>query len=172
MSEFYLVAKIISVWGKKGFVRISSFSDFPERFLKLKKVYIDFFGEKKEFSVEKIDFFKNSYNLKFANFNSDEDVEILIGKDVFVDESDLIQLPEDTYFVHDLIGSKVVYRDKEIGIIKDIFNYPANDVYSVVNNENKEILIPAIKDAIESFDNENKILKIKSEFELFDEDEI
>lgn len=114
---------------------------------------------------------KDFFTLKFKNFNSDKDSGILVGKEIFVDEENLIRLPEDHYFIHDLVGSKVIRDDKELGIIKDVLQYPANDVYVIEDNEGKEILIPAIHRIIESFDNVKKILKLKPGEDLYEDDE-
>ncbi|MFZ0453111.1 MAG: ribosome maturation factor RimM [Ignavibacteriaceae bacterium] len=150
MPEFFLIAKIQSAFNKDGFVRISVHSDFPRRFFNLRKVYIDFSGIKKEFYVEEIKKKKDVFILKFANFNSDNDVEVLLGKDIFVDENDVVKLPEDQYFIHDIIGSTVFRNKILVGKIVDVLSLPANDVY-VIDADGKEILIPAVKEFIEKF---------------------
>jgi 16S rRNA processing protein RimM len=170
VKDFFLIAKIVSIYGREGFVRISSFSDFPERFLSLQKVYIDFFEDKKEFFVEKIRKHKNDFLLKFQNFDNDKDIEILIGKEIFVDSENIVKLPENHFFVHDLIGSKVYRNHVEFGVIKDVLTYPANDVY-VIDNKGKEILIPAALEFIESFDHINKIMVLKPGGDFYEDDE-
>ena len=171
MGNFYLIATVTSVSGKKGAVKIISHSDYPERFFYLSKVYIDFFGEKKLFFVETVRQHKNLLTLKFKNFNSDKDSEILVGKEVFVDEENLVRLPDNHFFIHDLIGSRVVKNDKELGVIKDVLQYPANDVYVIEDSVGKEILLPAIIGFIDSFDNVKKILKLKVGEDLYEDDE-
>ena len=171
MSDFYLIAKIVSLCGKDGFVKIICHSDFPDRFFKLDKVYIDFGGEKKEFFVEKILEQKKNINLKFRSFDNGKDAQILVDKDVFVDEEKVVKLPKGSYFIHDLLGSKVYRNGKEFGTLKDVLRFPANDVYVIVDAVGEEILIPAIKDYIESFDREKKILVIKPGDEIYENDE-
>jgi 16S rRNA processing protein RimM len=171
VGDFYLIATVTSVSGKKGAVKIISHSDYPERFLYLSKVYIDFFGEKKLFFVEKVRQHKNLFTLKFKNFNSDKDCEILVGKEIFVDEENLVRLPDNHFFIHDLIGSRVLKDDKELGVIKDVLQYPANDVYVIEDSTGKEILLPAVQEFIESFDNVKKILKLKAGEDLYEDDE-
>ena len=171
MSDFYLIATVTSVSGKKGAVKIISYSDYPERFFYLSKVYIDFFGEKKLFFVEKVKQNKNFFTIKFKNFNSEQDSEILVGKEIFVDEENLVRLPANHFFIHDLIGSRVIKDDKELGVIKEVYQYPANDVYVIEDAEGKEILLPAILMFIESFDNAKKILKLKPGEDLYEDDE-
>ena len=171
MNDFYLIAAVASVAGKKGAVKIISYSDYPERFFNLSKVYIDFFGDKKSFFVESVKRNKDFFTLKFKNFNSEKDSEILVGKEIFVDEENLIRLPTGHFFIHDLIGSRVIKDDKELGVIKDVLQYPANDVYVIENGLGNEILIPAIHRFIESFDNVKKLLKLKTGEDLYEDDE-
>ena len=171
MSEFYLIATVGSAFGKHGAVKIISHSDFPERFFNLSEVYIDFFNKKKLFFVENVVQHNNIFTIKFRNFDSDKDVGILAGKDIFVDEEHLVKLPENHFFIHDLIGSRVVRNDREIGAIKDVLKYPANDIYVVIDDDGKETLIPAVLEFIESFDPVKKILMLKPGEELYDDDE-
>jgi 16S rRNA processing protein RimM len=170
VKDYVLIAKILSVSGKDGFVKILSYSDFPGRFFGLKKVYIDFFGDKKNFNVERVIQKKDSFLLKFFNFNSAEDAEILTGKEIYIDEQEAVQLPEFTFFIHDLIGSTIVEEGRSLGIIKDVLSIPANDVYVVETSEGNELLIPALKDNIEKFDPVEKILVLKPGSSLYDED--
>ncbi len=161
MSEYYLVARITSVSDKKGFVKLFSYSDFPERFFSLTEVYIDFFDVKKKFFVEEVKKVKNDFFIRFKNFNSVSDTRILLDKEVFVDEKNVIQLPQNIFFVHDLLESKVFRNEKYFGRIKDVLSYPANDVYIIEDENGEEILLPALSELIEKFDPENKVLILK-----------
>lgn len=170
MDEFYLIAEIRAIHNKEGFLSIVSYTDVPERFNKLRKVYIEIFGEKKEFFIEKVLHLKNSAAVKFRNFDSDKDVSFLIGKKMFVDNESLVKLSENTYFIHDLIGSSVFRNNAQVGLLTDVLVLPANDVYVITETSGKELLIPAIKDYIESFDPQNKILVIKPGDDIYDEE--
>jgi 16S rRNA processing protein RimM len=171
VSDFFLIATIDSVFGKDGFVKIISHSDFPDRFYRLEQVYIDFWGDKKELFVERVLERKKSITLKFRNFDNDRDVQVLVGKDVFVNEKNVIRLPEGSFFVHDLLGSRVYRNNKEFGTLKDVLRSPANDVYVIENMNGEEILIPAVQDYIESFNRENKTLVIKPGNKIYEDDE-
>ena len=171
MSDFYLIAEIKSIYGKKGHVTAITHTDFPERFLKLKKVFVEVYGDKKLFYVQEIKKNKNNFLIKFKNFNNGSEVKFLIGKKIYIDSENVVSLSEDLFFVHDLIGS-VVYRNKEeIGMIKDVLNLPANDVYVIMSRLHKEILIPAVKDYIAGFDPVNKILILQPGGKIYEDDE-
>lgn len=171
MPEYFLIARIKSVYGKNGSVKIISYSDFPERFYKLKKVYIDFFGSKKEFLVEHVEKIKDSFIIKFKNFNSETESGFLAGKEIYVDEENLVKLPENYFFIHDLIGSRVLRNNEEFGTISEVLSLPANDVYVVQSVQGEEVLIPAVADFIESFDAGKKLLILKPGKELYEKDD-
>ena len=163
MNDYFLVAKITSFFGKEGFVKIEPYSDFPERFLELQIVFVDFWGDKKKIEIEKVTQLNNTFALKFKFFNNQRDAGVFIGRKMFVEEKDLVELPEHNYFVHDLIGSKVFQNDVEIGEVTDVLSTPANDVIVIMGKEKKEILIPLVLDFIDKFDPEKRILILKSE---------
>ena len=164
--EYILIARIEQTFGKDGFVRLQSFSDFPERFFDLKKVYIDFWGEKKKFYVEDVKDAKGKIIIKFKKFDSLRDSQILINREVFVDEKDALSLPENHFFVHDLINSEVYMKTERIGVVSDVIKGKGNDVLVILDNEKKEILIPFVLNFIEKFDTAKKklILNISKDF--------
>jgi len=170
--EYFLIARIEQTFGKDGFIRIQSFSDFPERFLSLKKVYIDFWGDKKTFYVEDVKDVKGKIIIKFKKFDSLRDSQILIDRKVFVDEKDAVSLPENHFFVHDLIDSEVFVMKERIGVVSDLIKSKGNDVLVILNDEKKEILVPFVLNFIEKFDAAQKklILNISKDFLEEDED--
>jgi 16S rRNA processing protein RimM len=170
VKDYFLIAKINALFGRDGFIKIEPYSDFPERFFKLGKVFIDFWGNKKMFYVEKVKQTGVSFVLKFKNFNDDRDAGVLIGRRLFVDSEDVVKLPANNYFIHDLIGSKVIQGGEEIGEIADVLTAPANDVIVIKKNKNKEILIPLVLEFIERFDPEKKMLVLKKKISYEDED--
>jgi 16S rRNA processing protein RimM len=171
VDNFFLIAEIKAVHGSNGLVLIDSYSDFSERFFKLNSVFIDLFGSKKEFFVENVIEVSGRIALKFKNFNSGEDVKILVGKKIFVEEKNSVKLSKDTYFVHDLIGSEVFRNSKLLGVVEDVLAYPANDVYLIKDINQKNLLVPAIKDFIKSFDPLKKRLELVDDCDLLYDDE-
>lgn len=170
MNGYILIARIQAIYGKAGFLRLQSFSDFPDRFFKLKTVFVEFYGSFKQLKVEKVKSDGDTILLKFEKFEGEKELEMLVGRDIYIEEKDAVKLPDNTYFVHDLLESSVFLDEKFLGVIKDVMLLPANDVY-VVENEGKEILIPALKEFIESFDADKKILRLSESYPGYDEDE-
>ena len=169
--EYFLIARVEQLYGKNGFVRLKSYSDFPERFLNLDKVYIDFWGEKKTFYVEDVKDVNGKIVIKFKRFDSQRDSHVLIDRDVYVAEDDLIKLPTNQYFIHDLVGSEVIAGNEKIGTITDIIKSKANDVLVILTDDNEEKLMPFVLTYIEKFDAVQKKLILNVTKEFFEDDE-
>jgi len=170
--DYFLIARIEQTFGKDGYVRIQSYSDFPERFFRLKKVYLDFWGDKKSFYIEDVKDVKGKIIIKFKKFNNLRDAQVLTDREVFVDEKDAVSLPENHFFVHDLIDSEVFVKKERIGVVSDVIKAKGNDVLVILNDEKKEILVPLVLNFIEKFDaaKKNLILNISKDFLEEDED--
>lgn len=170
MKDFFLIAEITALSGSSGFVKVRLYSNFPVQFNGLEKVFIDFWGSKKEFYIENIKQAGNSFKLKFNNFDDDRDAGVLLGRELFVAKKDLAKLEKNGLYLHDFIGCKVLKVGKQIGIVKEILALPANNVIVIKRDDEKEILIPLVLEFIEKFDPENKTLILKKEFDYDDED--
>ncbi len=161
----------MSVFNTDGFVKVKSYSDFPERFFLLNNIYIDIFGERRLFLVEDVDRIEGNFILKFKNFDSDLDVEFLIGSTVYVNNEDVVKLEEDSHFIHDLIGCKVFFSTKFFGKIVDVLSLTSNDVYVVENENGEQKLIPVISEVILDINIKEKVINLKKDFDEFSDDE-
>jgi len=169
--EYILIAKVEQVYGKAGYVKLQSFSDFPERFLDLKKIYMDFWGDKKTFYVEDVKNLNGKIIIKFKKFDDPNETQILVGKEIYVDENDKVDLPENLFFVHDLIGSEVIVENKRIGFVTDIIKGKANDVLVILTDDKNEKLIPFVLNFIEKFDAEKRQLILNISKDFLEDDE-
>ena len=71
--------------------------------------------------------------------------EKLRSKYVYVSRENARELDEDEFFIADMIGMDVYTVDnKHVGVLKDVLQYAANDVYVIKGEEDKEYLIPAV----------------------------
>ena len=168
---YFLIARVEQLYGKDGFVRLRSYSDFPERYLSLKKVYIDFWGDKKIFYVEDVKDVNGKIIIKFKRFDCQRDSRVLIDRNVYVVEIDVFSLPQNNFFIHDLIGSKVFASKELIGTVIDVIKAKANDVLVVLTDDKKEKLIPFVRNFIEKFDAAQKKLILNITKDFFEDDE-
>ncbi len=153
MEDFLQIGVISSTHGIKGEVKVFPTTDDVNRFKKLKEVYLDTGKEKLTLHPESVKFFKQFVILKFKEYNNINDVEQFRQKSLLVDRQNAVKLRKDEYFIADLIGLKVITdEEKTLGILKDVLQTGANDVYIVEMEDGKEVLLPAIKECILNVD--------------------
>lgn len=159
--DYIQVGKIINTHGIKGELKIFPLTDNINRFDELRSVFIG--DEKLKVNIEKVWYQKGIVIIKFKEF--DDINQVLSYKDeyIYIDEEDKVQLPKDTYFIYEIIGSKVIDTEgNEIGIVKDILTNLPNDVYVVENSVNKkEYLIPAVKHIVLEVNIKEKMITIE-----------
>jgi 16S rRNA processing protein RimM len=162
VNGFYIVGKIESVYRGSNYVKIRSYTDNPDRFKAGNTVQVDFYGNIKSLTIVDAQPDGAFAMVQFANFDSSDDCDFLIGKFLYIPEEDAISLPEFSYFIHDLIGSTVEAEDGVLGTITDVLSYPANDVYVVASSDGNEIMVPALKELIVSFSPSEKVMRLKA----------
>lgn len=161
MEKILQVGIITSTHGIRGEVKVLPTTDDPARFKKCKSVLLDTGKEHKEMKIENVKFFKQFVILKFQGFDNINDIEMYKGKKLYVTRENAVKLKKDEYFIADLIDCKVVdEEEKEIGILKDVMQTGANDVYVVEMTDKKELLLPAIKECVLNIDVEGRVIKV------------
>ena len=161
MVEEFQIGVITQTHGIKGGVKVFPTTDDVKRFKRLEKVTIDSGKKRFEAEIESVKFFKQFVILKFKGFDTIEDIQPYKQAKLLVDREHAVRLRKDEYFVADLIGTKVVSDEgTELGVMTDVIETGANDVYVVKNSEGEEILFPAIKDCVKEVDLENGVITL------------
>ena len=106
-------------------------------------------------------FFKNQVILKFKGIDNINDIEKYKGKDLLVNREDAVALEENENYVADLIDLKVVTDEGQVlGVLTEVMETGANDVYVVETEDGKELLLPAIRDCILDVDLETEVMTV------------
>lgn len=157
VEDLLQVGVITQTHGIRGEVKVFPTTDDPNRFKKLKEAILDTGKEKITLEIEGVKFFKQFVILKFKGFDSINDIEKYKSKSLYVTRANAVRLKKNEYFIADLIDMEVYTEDdKLLGILKDVIETGANDVYEVTMTNGGEVLIPAIKECILSVDVENR----------------
>ncbi len=149
MEQLLRVGAIASTHGIRGEVKVFPMTDDVKRFEDCKELLLDTGKEKKTVEIETVRYFKQFVILKFRGYDSINEIEAYKGKELYVTRENAVSLEQDEYFIADLIGL-VVYDEEErrLGVLQDVIETGANDVYSVETDEGNEILLPAIRECI------------------------
>ena len=149
MEDFFQVGIITATHGLKGEVKVFPTTDDVKRFKRLREVILDTGKERIGLEVESVKFFKQFAIVKFKGIDDISAVEKYRKASILVTRENAVRLKKDEYFIADLMGLKVRDEsDSEIGVLRDVMETGANDVYCVSSPSGKEILLPAIKDCI------------------------
>ena len=161
MEQFLQVGVISSTHGIRGEVKVFPTTDDAARFKKLKKVLLDTGKERLELEVQSVKFFKQFVILKFNGIDNINDIEKYKGKSLLVPREDAVPLGDDEYYIADLIGMEVFAGNARFGVIKDVMETGANEVYIIDSDKHGEVLVPAIRQCILDVDVENKKMQIR-----------
>lgn len=157
MEQLMEIGQIVNTYGIKGFLKVVPYTDDITRFEDLKTIYIETKNSLKSVVIEEVKYAKNLVLLKLKGIDDINTAQIYKNCYIKIDRKDAVKLPEDSYFIVDLIGLQV-YTDnnEELGNIVDVYPTGANDIYVVKNETGKQVLLPAIGDVIKKVDIENK----------------
>lgn len=161
MEKYLQVGVIASTHGIRGEVKVFPTTDDVKRFQNCKQLLLDTGKERIELEVEGVKYFKQFVILKFQGIDSINDVECHKGKSLLVARENAVKLRKGEYFIADLIGLVVCNEAGEnIGVLEDVLQTGANDVYNIRLSDGRELLLPAIRECVLEVDVENRWMKI------------
>lgn len=148
-NDLFRVGVIANTHGIRGEVKVYPTTDDLNRFDQLKEVILDTGREHINLQVQGVRYFKNMAILKFKGIDNINDVEKYKGKDLLVTRENAVPLEENEYYIADLIDMEVYNEDgSRLGILNDVMQTGANDVYVIALENGKELLLPNIDQCI------------------------
>jgi 16S rRNA processing protein RimM len=162
-AEFVILGTIVRPHGLKGQVKVSLSCSGLERLATCSDLRLLKSGlELKKVTVAK------------GFIHQDGDVIVLLKEVVGVEEAESLRgaqlavragseatLPDGSFYLHDLVGLKVENTQGEfLGNIIEVLETPANWVYVVQDGE-KEILVPALKSVVRRVDFKSKRMVVE-----------
>ncbi len=144
------IGKVISTHGLRGEVKVYPLLDDPDRFTCFSHAWLmDRHGEYSDRKIERARFFKNIVIVKMEGVDSVEDAQKIREGSLLLPREEVTELKESQFFEADLIGMNVVTDEGDnLGTLTDILHTGANDVYSVMMEDGREVLLPAIRSCI------------------------
>jgi len=148
-TNFILIATIGKSKGLNGEFFLNSLSEPKENIIN----YINFkFGDsKKSIKFDYIKPINKKLIAKLTDINDVDEIKKLTNKELFINKSQLPELPDDEVYWHDLIGMKVINTlNEDIGIVDEVNNFGSSDILMInpskTSIDNESRLIPFIKD--------------------------
>ncbi len=164
MEKYFNIGKITGTHGIKGTIKVFPTTEDPHRFELLKEIIIEYAGKKEIYKISKVAYQKNMVLLNLKGITDINVAEKFKGGTILIPDSLAIPLEEDEFYTRDLYDMEVYTDEGEyLGIITNIYQTGANDVYAVTNPDKdpkKELLLPAIKQCILNVDVENNKMTV------------
>ncbi len=152
-DDFLIIGRIVAPHGIRGEVKVRLTNEDDRPLLQnLETVYVDE-ADPRPLNIVRVRFHQRHALVQFDQVTTRSEAEQLRGLYVLIPKAWAPPLDEDEYYVHQLLGLRVVTVDgEELGRIADVIFTGANDVYVVRDGPHGEVLIPAIGDVVRAVD--------------------
>ena len=152
------IGRVVNAVALRGEVKVYNYSGYKERYEELTRIIVD----DKEYEIEKVRYQQHMVILKLSGINDRNAAESLKTKDVYITEDDLLELPENTFYIRDLIGLAVEDADsgKQLGSLKDVLQPSSQDVYVVELAGGGQIMIPAVSEFIKEVNLKEGVISV------------
>ena len=172
IKQYLEIGQIVSTHGIKGELRVQPWCDSPEFMKKFKTLYFDKDGKtaKKVLSCRP---HGNIVILSLEGIDSVEKAQALRNTVLFMNRDDA-GLKEGQYYIQDLLDCTVIDADNEekvYGVLSDVSQTGANDVWHITDKDKNEYLIPAIPPVVIDTDVVSGVIKIRPLKGIFDDED-
>ena len=169
MQSFIAVGKIRKPFGLKGYTYIEPLTLDVNRFFDIKECFV---GSNENslipLVIESVEPKGDKLTIKFKEYSDRSGIEKLTNFYIYIDEKYSIELPDNQYFMHQLIGLKVKDQNgNELGYVKNILELPAHNLLAI-EYKNREVLVPHVNEFVISIDPINKVIVLNVIEGLFD----
>jgi len=156
-----LIGKIVGIHGIKGTSKLRSYAESLSVFSPGNSIlFRDLLGRETSYEINWVKPHTGIPLISFKGITNRDQAKALIGGELFIPQSKLPELDEDTYYWVDLIGIEVYTTTEEfLGRIESILETGSNDVY-VVKKHETEVLIPALESVVLDIDLEHNRMQV------------
>jgi len=154
-----VIGRIVRAHGVRGEMRVDLITDHEDRFASLRQVWLTRDGnDLGQFEIERWRSLGKAIGLKLRGVDAPEAVVVLRGAEIEAEPLPPGSLPDDTYYIFDLIGLEVESDDgRSLGTVSEVLQLPANDVL-VVRQEKSELMLPLISSVVKKVDLERGVI--------------
>jgi 16S rRNA processing protein RimM len=149
-ADWVLIGVVAGAHGVRGEMKVDLQTDFPERFKRLTTVYTG--PDHQPLQIAAVRKLGDRVALRVDAVTDRDAAQAMRGAELFIPIGEIMPLPAHTYYRDQIIGLRVETTSGEpLGTITDILITGSNDVY-VAKDEQREVLIPALKDIVREVD--------------------
>lgn len=156
--DYVKLGKITAPVGLLGEVRVYPYTDEATRFSQISSVLIG----TQSYDLLTARYQKNMVILKFVGVEDRNAAENLRGKELLMPAADMWEIPEDTFFIRDLIGMTVRTREGAVvGELVNVIQHSHQDLYEIADAEGRSFLLPAVSEFVLDVDLSTRTITIR-----------
>jgi 16S rRNA processing protein RimM len=163
------VGEIVGAFGIHGEVKVRPLTDFAGRFAIGATLYLGEGREPRSITSSRAQ--GTLYIIGLHGCATINDAERLRGKELAIPDAELAPLPADQFYQHDILGLRVERMDgRALGVITDIVNGGASDLYIVRDQAGQEHMLPAVREFVHDVDLAARVMHVTPIPGLFDDE--
>lgn len=167
-KDFFILGYISKTVGIKGEVMFNLDVDDPKRYQKLESVFVEINNNLVPFFITRIQSRGNTAVVSFEGIDTPQKAQEFTGCSLYLPLSFLPPLKGKKFYFHEVPGYTVIDRQHgNIGVIESILDFPQQAIFQIKNGE-KEILVPAKSEFIQSIDRSTRTIHIQAPEGLID----
>ncbi|MDO4754649.1 MAG: ribosome maturation factor RimM [Bacillota bacterium] len=159
-TDHIVIGKMVSHHGIRGEIKIYPFTDDVTKFLSFRHLYISEKSGYRKLEIAQCRIHKNMPLVKFHGIDTIEQGLHLIGCEVAA-ERDVLDDGEGGHFIVDLIGLRAVgMAGEEYGVILDVIQNSAQDLYEIKHPSGKKFLVPVVDEFVKEINVDEGYVKL------------
>jgi 16S rRNA processing protein RimM len=153
MDQYITIGRITGPFGLEGDLKVSSDTDYPERFASMKRIFLRQGNKFWEKEIVGVMYHNGRVLIRLSGVETPEEGKKLRGTLLQIPEEEVWPLPEGSYYWYQIVGLSVYTESgRLLGQVSDVLETGGNDVYAVKDQSGKEYLIPATREVVRSID--------------------
>lgn len=168
-TAWIAVGEIVGAFGIRGEVKVLPQTDFPDRFARTPTLYLGDAHAPR--AVQSARQHQRIVVLKLDGVDDATTAQRLRGLTLWIPEAERIPLTDDQFYLHDVVGLKVVHiNGQPLGEVVDFITGSGNDLFVVrATPGGRDVLLPAVREFIRELDIPGGMLRIDPIPGLFDD---
>ncbi len=163
--SFLLVGEVLRPHGVQGELKVRVLTEYPERIATVPALYLGAGVDApspREVHTQSLRMHQGFALVKFREYPDRTAVERLRGLFLMVRIEDAVPLDEGEFYLYQVIGLPVRTEDGvDLGVVTEVLETGANDVYVVNGGAHGEVLIPVLPETILSTDIAGQMLTVR-----------
>ena len=146
--EYFLIGQVLRPQGVRGQVKVRPDTDDPARYKLLDTVFVKKGENYQPISISDVSVRDGFVYCTLKGATTCEEAEAMRDTMLYVDRAHAVDPGEDGDFICDLLECRIIdTQGNEIGILKDVLQPGANDVY-VIKMKKGMMYLPAVKHVV------------------------